>query len=702
MDEPPVVDGVLDESIWGGAEFGTGFIQREPQEMAPATEKTQFWIVYTADTLYVGVHAYDSEPTAIVAKEMERDASLYRDDSLMLVIDTFGDSRNAYAFETNPNGARFDALVTDEGRDINKEWDGVWTVASRRNTRGWVAEFAIPLSTLRFDPARSTWGLNVRRMIRHKDEEVNWAPLGRDVGSFADFSIYAVYRISLAGRLEGMETRRKSRQIDIKPFVVARATESPGTGNPETGDDAEAGLDVKWSVTRNLALDVTVNTDFAEVEIDDQQTNLTRFSLFFPEKREFFLENAGIFEFGPPQRNTFRPLPQMKVFFSRRIGLDRGHEVPIDYGVRLTGRVGGWNVGVLEVLTAETDLGDGSLIPDANYGVVRLKRNIGRRSGLGLIYTNRDTDVDTNQVYGVDFDYKPSRALAFNGFFTQSDDDRAGDGDDWAGGYGFAYSGRDMNAFFDHVKVNEEYRPDVGFLLRRNFERFNPSITYRPRIERKGIRSLFFNGEIDYFKRASTGELESRKFILGYGGLNNYREDGFGLYADFETERLFEPFEIQPGVVLPPGLYRFDSLRIGGRTNESRPLALLGRVSSGDFFSGTRDWANLTLRMRASRYFRAELTLDYNDVDLPEGSFITRVMGTKLGLSFTPDLRLNALLQYDDSAQLVGANIRFNWIYRPGADLFVVYNHGWTAPSFRARETQERQLIIKFTYLFQG
>ena len=700
VDQPVIVDGRLDDVAWNAAEPATGFIQREPDEMQPATEKTEFRVVYTASVLYVGVKSYDSNPAAIVAKEMERDALLYPDDSVMVILDTFGDHRNGYAFETNPNGARFDALITDEGRDINSEWDGVWRAACRRTPDGWVAEFAIPFSTLRYDPELDTWGINVRRRIPHKNEEVNWSPLGRDVGDFRDLRRYAVYRISLAGELRGMTQIRRSRQIDVKPFVVARASESPGTGETGTEDDTEVGLDVKWGVTRNLALDFTYNTDFAEVEVDQLQINLTRFSLFFPEKREFFLENAGIFEFGPPERNSFRPVPILKTFFSRRIGLDRGREVPIDYGLRLTGRAGGWNIGVLDVITEETRFGD-SLIPETNFGVVRLKRNLGQRSGVGFIYTDRDDGESSSRVFGVDFDYKPSRALAFNGFWSGNEDDRA-EGEDWAAGYGFAFRGRDLTASFDHLRVNEGYQPGIGFLLRQNFERINPRATYRPRLERWGIRTLFFDVDFDYFSRASTGELESRKFSLAFFGLFTVHEDGFGLYRDWETERLFTPFEIHPGVVIPPGVYDFESWRIGGRTNESRPLTLAGRISSGDFFTGSRDWANLIMRLRASRFFRAELSVDYNDVALPEGGFVTTILGTRLGLSFSPDLRLNAFLQYDDSAELVGANIRFNWIYRPGADLFIVYNENWNAPTFSARETRDRQLIIKFTYLYQG
>jgi hypothetical protein len=693
------VDGDLSEAAWDLAEPGTGFRQREPRELEPATEDTEFRVVHTETHLYIGVWARDSDPSGIVAGEMERDAPLYRDDSVAVVLDTFGDRRNAYTFETNPNAARFDALITDE-RDINKQWDGVWWVACRRGPEGWTAEFAIPFSTLRFDPGLDAWGINLRRMIRRKSEEVNWTPLGRDIGSYREFNQYAVYRISLAGTLEGMRGIEPSHPLNVKPFLVGELEETPRSEDDGTRDESDVGLDVKWGVTRNLALDLTYNTDFAEVEADQQQVNLTRFSLFFPEKREFFLENAGIFDFGLPLRDPFES-PLLKVFFSRRIGLDSGQEVPIDYGARLTGRAGGWNIGVLDVRTDDTTFESGAAVPAANFGVARLKRNLGRRSGIGFIYTDRDDEgARHNQVYGVDLDYKPSRAADMVAFWSDTRDDRSV-GDTWAAGASAGYRKTTLESTLEWIRVNEGYDPDIGFLLRRNFERFTPRVTWRPLIGKWGLRSYFTEARYDYFARASTGELESRRFEIAPFGLSNFHEDGFGLYYSWDTERLFAPFEIQPGIVIPAGLYEFESVRLGGRTGEARTISFRGRISSGDFFDGTRNWVNLTTRLRISRYLRAETAIDYNDVDLPAGAFITRIIGQRIDVSFTPNLRLNSFLQYNDAAELLGANVRFNWSYRPGADLYLVYNENWDAPTFQARETVGRALILKYTYLWQ-
>ncbi|HEX2465328.1 MAG TPA: DUF5916 domain-containing protein [Thermoanaerobaculia bacterium] len=700
ISEPITIDGELEESAWQRAEAASEFTQREPHEGTPATERTEVRVVYTRSVLYLSVHAFDSEPERVIAKEMERDATLYRDDAVVFVLDTFGDHRNGYAFETNPNGARFDALVTDEGRDVNVHWDGVWDAAGRRTADGWSAELAIPFSTVRFDPTRDTWGLNVRRMIRRKNEEVHWAPLPRSIGDYRDLSRYAVYRISMAGELTDLHDLAPSRRLGVTPFLVGDLSQSPGTGDPDTEDDTEAGLDVKWGIGRGTSLDLTYNTDFAEVEVDQQQVNLTRFSLFFPEKRDFFLENAGIFEFGLPNRETLDPA-LMKVFFSRRIGLEAGREVPIDYGVRLTGRERGWNLGVLGIQTDDTGFDDGFSVPQSQFGVLRLKRNLGGRSGVGLLVTDReDEDLGRNTVYGADFDWKPTRAIDVEGFASRTDDDRI-PGDDWSAGWSAGYRAHDVEAQIEHLIVNEGYQPGIGFLLRRDFEHFAPKVRWRPRIEKHGIRSWYFEGIYDYYGRASVDQLESRRFSYALIGLRTMSDHGFSLNHDFDTERLFAPFEIRPGIVIPAGVYDFSALRLGGRTNEAKRISMRGRISSGDFFDGTRDWLNVTIHMRGTRFFNAETLIDWNDVDLKEGAFVTKILGERLSVTFTPDLRVNAFLQYNDAAELVAANVRFNWIYRPGADLFLVYNETWDAPTFSVSETRDRQLIMKVTYLLQ-
>jgi len=411
---PLQVDGRLDEEVWSRALVGSGFTQRErPAE--PATERTEVMVVYTPTTLYIGLRCFDSHPEKIIAKEMERDGRLFRDDSVIVMLDTFHDHRNGYFLEVNPNGAILDALSTDEGRDLNSDWNGVWTAAARITPEGWTAEMAIPFSTLRFDPATDTWGFNVRRLVARKAEQSYWVQVGRDA---------TLLRMSRAGHLTGLHGLEPGLNLRLKPYAVGSHTDFNTTG--VTTDKTNLGLDLKWGITRGLALDLTYHTDFAEAEVDDQQVNLTRFSLFLREKREFFLENSGIYEFVPPTQ--LGGTPPLKLFFSRRIGIaESGFPVPILWGARLTGRAGDWSVGLLDATTQALgqNRSGGVLggIPEDNWGVVRVKRNIGERSSVGMIFTSRvENGGGENQVLGLDANLNPLPELNINTFYAVSHD----------------------------------------------------------------------------------------------------------------------------------------------------------------------------------------------------------------------------------------------------------------------------------------
>ena len=702
IDTPIRVDGVLDEAAWDRAPVGSSFTAREPEDDRPAAQQTEFSVVYTEDILYFGIRAFDSQPEAIVAKELQRDSDHGRnDDSLAIVLDTFHDQRNSFSFEVNPLGARTDSLVTDEGKDQNVEWNGVWNATARQTADGWQAEVAIPFSTLRFDPAQNLWGLNVRRVVRRTNEESNWAPIGREIGPRAVSRMYAAHWVSLAGDLTGISGVKPGRRLDVKPFVLGSAADEPRNEASGTIDDIDGGLDLKWGLTKSLTLDLTYNTDFAQVEVDQQQVNLTRFSLFFPEKREFFLENAGIFEFGPPSPGGGNRPPLMKTFFSRRIGLDRGEEVPIDVGARLTGRAGAWNLGLLTVGTEAVAAGNRPGAAAAQHSVFRLKRDLGERSSVGMIYTELDPRGGaTNRLYGVDLDYKPNRQSAFYLFGAATEEDGQ-DGDTGALGTGYSYTSRSIRANFDLMESQADFDPGSGFLLRRDFRRYNPRIRWEPRINRSVVRSLTLEAELDYFERESLGSVESRKLLLAPIGVRTTGDDRFRLAFVDEVEQLFEPFEIRPGIVIPAGVYRFNSIFLRGFSNQGRRLAWRGNINVGEFLSGDRRSIVLSNFVRLSRHLLTEFQWNYNDVTLPQGDFTATIYTVRLDAAFSPDLRLNTLAQYNEAAQLAGVNVRFNWIYKPGANLFVVYNHNWAAPTFSARETARRELIVKFNYLWQ-
>lgn len=685
--EAVVLDGVLNDAVWKDVPVASGFTQREPRAGEPATEDTEVRVAYTASTLYIGIRALDSEPRAVAARAMQRDSDITEDDSVSIILDTFDDKKNGYFFATNANGVRTDGLMSDEGDDFNMEWNGVWNVKARRTEEGWTAEMEIPFSTLRFSPGKEVWGMNVCRLVRRKGEESYWAPLPLE----ADIS-----RVSLAGRLTGLEGMSPGLNLRVKPFTVASGRESLAGKAKGREDgiqrDDNSGVDVKWGVGRGLSLDLTVNTDFAESEADEQQVNLSRFSLFLPERREFFLENAGLFEFGP--RAVFGA-PVLRPFFSRRVGLtEEGEAVPIEWGTRLTGRTGPWSVGLIDAQTGTPEDGSGG---GDNWGVLRVKRRMGEQLSMGLLSTRHATDGNENRVYGMDADWNPTSRLKVRSFWAQSDD--TADGTGRTGGLGAIYRGPVWRWSLDAAEIGERFDPEAGFLLRRGVRRYAGSLTYVPRPEIPHIRNLFFEGRSEAYT-----DLDGRLDWMWNGfDLFSFRtksDDVVSLYADARYERLDEPFEIHPGILIPAEEHRFGDLGLWGETNASRAVSVSGWVQKGSFYDGTRLAHGMSLRLRPGRHFRSESSWDEHHVELPGGTFDTNLFRQRLTLALTPDLSAAAFAQWSDAAELLSMNVRLNWIYRPGADVFLVFNETWDAPGLGRRTQRDRQAILKLTWLF--
>ncbi len=694
--EPIALDGTLNDPQWQDVPVASGFVQREPATGAAATEATEVRVAYTPSALYIGIRALDSQPRAVVARAMQRDADVAEDDSVSIVLDTFDDRRNGYFFATNANGVRTDALINDEGDDVNVQWNGVWQVKARRSEEGWTAEMEIPFSTLRFSPGKDAWGINARRLVRRKGEESTWAPLPLE----AD-----IHRMSLAGRLTGLEGMSPGLNLRVKPFAVAAGRESvasakpartSGKGGRETSN--ETGLDVKWGLGRGLSLDLTVNTDFAESEADEQRINLSRFSLFLPERREFFLENAGIFEFGP--RDVFTD-PVMRPFFSRRVGLTAGGEaVPIEWGTRLTGRTGPWSLGVLDAQTAAPLAGEGGEAGGDNWGVLRVKRRIGERSSVGLISTRHATGGGDNRLYGVDADFNPTSRLKLRTFWAQSDDEVDGTGR--TGGVGALYRGPFWRWSLDAMEIGERFDPEAGFLSRRGVRRYTGSLTWVPRPEIPHfpyVRNLYFEGRSEVYTGLD-GQLDWAWNGFDLFSFRTDANDSAGLYADARYERLTEPFEIRPGILIPAAEHRFGDLGIWFDTNPSRAISAHGWSQQGSFYDGDRRSQGLDLRLRPGSHFRSESSWQHQHVELPGGAFDINLFRQRLTLAMTPDLSTSAFVQFNDAAELLSLNLKLNWIYRPGADLFLVFNETWDATGFGQRTRRDRQAILKLTYLF--
>ncbi len=697
ISEPITLDGVLNEPAWARAPVGTDFVQREPDTGQPASQRTEIRVVYTPQTLYIAVNALDTEPDKVIAKEMQRDEPLWRDDAVDILLDTFDDDRNAYLFETNANGARTDALITDEGGNFNLQWDGVWDVGARKTPEGWCAEIAIPFRTLRFDPEVEAWGFNVLRYVRRRAEQSFWAPILLD----AD-----VKRVSQYGRLTGIRGVEQGWNLNVLPFVVGTSADTPEPDDPRNGEDIDIGLDVKKGLGRGLSLDLTFNTDFAETEVDALQVNLTRFSLFFPEKREFFLENAGIFDFGPRDTGIWTPgvgrdAPLLKVFFSRRIGLSPGgEEVPIQWGARLTGRAGGWNVGALDVQTDEVDVGAPVSVPRNNWGTLRTTRNFGERSSVGAIFTQRYASENTNRVFGADLDYKPTPNLGTYTYVAGSDNTGFGMASDWAAGTAASWDGQSWDWRVGFDRIGEDFDPQVGFLLRRGVHRYDGRATYEPRPTIPRIMNLHFEYSGQMYTDLA-GQMETQRHRLDVFGLRTASADEATLYGTYGFERLFEPFEIVPGVVIPQGDHSFPAAGVRFLTHSSRPVSVEGLVEAGQFYDGNRFGGEFLLRLRPNRFLRAETAWVFDDVEVSGGEFTSQVIRQRFAVALTPRVLSSFFVQYNHLAELWSVNFRFNWIYRPGSDLFVVYRQTWDTSGNSASPRLDRRFIVKFTYLFQ-
>ena len=703
VEEGPTLDGVLDDAVWQQASVIDEFVQQEPQEGAPATERTEVLILYDAENLYIGVRAYDSTPNAIVSTEMRRDSPRILDeDSFQIILDTFNDSRSGYMFATSPYGAKLEQQIADEsqsgrsfgGGGVNRDWDGVWEVAVGQMENGWTAEIAIPMVTVRFpDAPRQSWGINFMRNIRRKNERVFWAPIPQ---------AYDLTRISLAGTLDNLEALSRGMDLRIKPFAV-------GGGNRSLGVDddvnADVGLDVKYGITPGLNLDLTVNTDFAQAEVDDERVNLTRFPLFFPEKREFFLENSGQFEVGAAA--STRPLADL--FFSRRIGLSAGGDhVPILGGARLTGKVGRNNIAILDVQTDEA-LGQ----PGENFFVARYGRDILARSRIGAIVINKESNLfDTapdsldsfNRTYGADMTLSPHPALTISGFLAKTSSPGVEDQD--RGGFlNATWRDTSWRVYGEVADLQDNFNPEVGFIPRRGIRVKKAHFEYNPRPDRFGIRVLepMINA---VFTEDQNGRLLTRQIhnMLGVGFQNGAR---IILWYNNWFERLDQPFTVvrRPAedggdVVIDAGRYKFGDWRFSFNSNRARRV--YGSVSYGSrgFFSGTRKDANLTVGTRLTEQLSAEARHSRNDVKTPgpSGDFITSVTSFRVDYAMSPTASIRTLTQYNSLSEQWSTAVRFRYTYMPGSDIYIVYDEV-RRDATGLTEIQDRQLILKATFL---
>ena len=687
----PVVDGnVVDDPAWRGAQAIDQFWQIQPSSGRAASQRTEVFVGFTERALHIGVIAYDDEPLAILSTDSRRDSSLDNTDSFRVLIDGLLDRQNGYVFGTNPAGIEFDGQVSREGQGqfitggeggFNLNWDTSWTVRSAISDIGWSAEMEIPFTSLRFGADDvQTWGFNFERKIRRNNEISFWAPLSQE---------RSLFQVSEAGSIEGIRVPRH-RNLQLTPYALGKSRR--GGALAESQSDEEFGFDLKYSITPSLTLDATYNTDFAQVEVDEQQVNLDRFSLFFPEKRAFFLENSGQFTVGTAQ--------EVELFFSRRIGIAQGTPTPIDGGLRLSGKIGPrTNVGVLRMSSEDVD----GLAPGNDYSVVRVNQELTNRSAVGALFVDRDGDGsllgnaadDQNQTYAIDGRWGIGRNALIQAWVAETSTPGLTGRDDAFAVIG-DYNDADWTFGLGYTEVGDSFNPEVGFLGRNDYKKFEGRIFRR--VRPSNLWNLF--------------EIRPHVVYRGYWDFEDFQETGFlhfDAHWEFQTGREFhtginftkeglkEPFDIVPGVTILPGTYNHEELQLVYMGDGSAPLNFELRSTIGGRFGGDRITLEPTIRYRIGEKFSSQLSYNHNDFDLPVpgGDFTADLWRLRVSYSFSPRMLLQLLTQYNEQDDIVSSNLRFSWLQSANTGLYFVYNEiderGFGAPA------RGREFVIKYS-----
>jgi len=702
-----LLDGFLDDNAWAEARPITQFRQQEPVEGGEPSERTEIRVMYDDEALYIGAMLYDSNPEGILAYQLQRDAGLGTDDRFMWIISTFDDNRTGYFFETNPAGLLGDGLI-EGGGGFNKRWNGLWDIRTAIHDEGWSVEISIPFSTLNFDPSLNAWGINFQRTIRRHNEEILWNGWRRTEGLFRPIH---------TGRLTGLNGLSQGRGIELKPFVNASTSSGPGAGT-NSGSDAKAGIDVMYSLTPSLRGGLTLNTDFAEVEVDNRQVNLTRFPLRFPEQREFFLEGSGVFSF-----NWADP------FFSRRIGLVEGQEVPINFGARLGGQVGDYEVGLYQVRTDDITLEnrDGSARPWAaeDFTVARVKRRLFQQSHVGLIYTRRASDgVTGSEIFadrhtvGADFNFFTSQFLdrynaQIEGFVSYHTDPLEG-GDLTASergsrGIRWSFPNELIRVHSSHREFGEEWDPAVGFADRRGYRRHQPTLTIAPRPQnweliRQTEHEIYYEHLTDLDNNLLTRNIDITPLQVNFESGDNV---DFKVGRNFEhLDRVFTIYNNgDEQIQIQPGDYYSDSWSAGFRTAGRRMLSGGVDFEHSEFWGGQRDSVELTGTIRPRIGVSLSANYQRNEVTLPQGDFDTNLLRLTWAWNLSPWTAITGNVQYDDLSNVVGVYARLRWIIQPGNDVFLVWSNNWLYDDGPLRDsrfsTLSRGGALKLNYTFR-
>jgi len=684
---PPRIDGMVNDSVWSRAPIINEFYQREPELGKPVSEKTEFYILYDHNNLYIGIICYD-DPDKITAKELARDVSLGDDDRVQVILDTFLDGRSGYWYQIGPRGSIGDATVNENGKDFNKSWDGLWDGKASITEKGWEGELIIPFKTMGFIEGAETWGLKIIRNIKRKSETAYWPATTLDADRFS---------VSDAGRITGLKGITQGIGLDLVPYLTSGISKKKDV---DPKGVLEGGFDAFYQITPSLKAAITVNTDFAQTEVDEKQINLTRFSLFFPEKRDFFLDGANFFTFGINGDRENPQSTQMIPYFSRRMGLDtQGNPVQIKYGGKFTGKIGDWNVGALHIK-------DDNEWDNPGYTVGRISRNIGNQSSVGVIGTNGNAlAAGSNSLAGIDLRLASSQIsgnknLIFNIYGAKSFTKEL-TGNDVSFGAEINYPNDLFYFRLGYLQIGEDFTPGLGFVPRKNIRNTYGGIGIGPRPKNSPLMQVKSGMKYSFISDLKNGGLESSQIDLSLAELIFLSGDAISISSQYIFDALDEDFNIYEDFVIPAGDYQYWRHSVQLTAARRRIFWASTKLGAGSFYSGKRtDWLIQAGYKVAVPVFLG-VESDRRWVDLPDGSFVTQIYRLNLNFLFSPNLTWYNFAQYENQFETIGWQSRFQWIFKPGKEIFLVFNSPLIDPNERFRaEVYEARFKIKYTIRF--
>ena len=690
------IDGDLSEPEWQKAKPVNHFVQIEPHEGSPISQPMEVQILYDDSHIYFGFTCFDSDLSKLVANEMRRDArDIHENDNVFILLDTYNDRRSGFFFRINSLGAMQDRKVINGGDSMNSDWDIVWECRTKINEDNWIVEIAIPFNQLRFEKQEQmVWGINLGREIPRNKEQAIWHPVSKSYGGRAK------YRTANLARLIGLKGITPSRNLEFLPYILPGLTQN----NNRTNQVFDSGLDLKYGITSNLTADFTYNTDFAQVEADQEQVNLTRFNLFFPEKRPFFLEGAGLFDFGIPRASYRRP-PPLLLFYSRRIGIEEEKAIPIITGAKITGKTGPYGIGVLNVLTDEFSNEVEEIdISSTNYTVTRVKRDVLDQSSVGMIIINKQDSDRYNRSGGLDFLYRPNENLKVQGMWARTfgqEDVSSPEIDSPSQENAWSLGSRWRNDLFGveglYVDVGEDFNPEVGYIRRQGIRRIRSEMRYSPWPRKFGIRRVWIGPEFDYILNQDN-QLETRDMTF-----SSFFEFESGGWINFRTNHTFERLEEQEeirGITIPVGEYSFSSFSTMIESDESKMIS--GRIGAGfgGFWDGSRRGFDLGISFKPNGHFSFQSGYEFNQVELGAESLNASILSTRLSYSISTTLFAKLFAQWNNDNDTISTNFLLNYIYRPGSDFYFVFNQISESVGEPA-SSSESTFIAKMTYWWQ-